>query len=76
MSSAKTSRFMRKHEVMRVTGLRTTKIWELEKVGDFPKRIKLSERASGWLESEITDWVERRVAASREAISTDIKTTA
>jgi prophage regulatory protein len=58
-------RIIRKHEVMRVSGLRSTKIWEMEKKGEFPARIRLSERASGWIESEVHAWIERRIAASR-----------
>jgi prophage regulatory protein len=33
--------------------------------GKFPKPIKLGARASGWLESEINDWLTQRVAESR-----------
>lgn len=33
--------------------------------GKFPKPIKLGPRASGWLESEISQWLADRVAASR-----------
>lgn len=32
---------------------------------DFPKPIKLGKRSSGWLKSELDDWVARRVEASR-----------
>ena len=28
----------------------------------FPKQIKLGARSSGWLESEIDDWINERIA--------------
>lgn len=31
----------------------------------FPKPIKLGERASGWIESEVREWIEDRIYASR-----------
>ncbi|MBL4753708.1 MAG: AlpA family phage regulatory protein [Flavobacteriales bacterium] len=31
----------------------------------FPRPIKLGLRASGWLESEISDWIDQRIKASR-----------
>ena len=31
----------------------------------FPPPLKLGPRASGWLESEIDDWIAERVAESR-----------
>nr|ART37181.1 D478 [uncultured bacterium] len=35
--------------------------------GQFPRRVKIGVRAVGWLESEVTAWLESRVAASRTA---------
>lgn len=48
-------------------GLGKSQVQKLESRGKFPKRIKLSERASGWLESEIDAWIAKRVAESRPA---------
>ena len=58
-------RFQRLPTVEDRTGLRHTQIHALERLGKFPRRVKISERASGWLESEIDAWIEQRVAASR-----------
>jgi prophage regulatory protein len=33
--------------------------------GTFPAQIKLGARAVGWIESEVTDFLEARIAASR-----------
>ena len=53
-------------EVKNTTGLSGSTVYRLISQGDFPKQIKLSERSSGWLESEIEQWIDERIAASRE----------
>ena len=40
-------------------------IYQMQAEGRFPRRIKLGERAVGWLESEVRDWLATRVDASR-----------
>ena len=35
----------------------------------FPRPIKLGQRASGWLESEINQWIADRIAESRSVDS-------
>ena len=48
-------------DVVAFTKLSSSTIYRLTKTGDFPKPIKLAAHASGWLESEINDWIlERR----------------
>lgn len=42
------------------TGLSLSTVNRLEKLGEFPKRRKLSIGSVGWLESEIDTWAERR----------------
>ena len=42
-------------------------IWRLEKVGQFPRRVKLGANRVGWLESEVERWLEERLALRREA---------
>lgn len=49
------------------TGLSRSTIYLKVTEGTFPKPIQLGARAVGWLESEITDWIQRRVAESRRA---------
>jgi predicted DNA-binding transcriptional regulator AlpA len=55
---------IRKSEAARRTGLSAVHMWRLEKVGRFPHRIQLSERAIGYLEHEISDWIHDRVRAA------------
>ncbi|WP_119461885.1 AlpA family phage regulatory protein [Rhodospirillaceae bacterium SYSU D60014] len=37
----------------------------LEESGKFPKRVKVTDGFSAWIESEVDDWIAARVAASR-----------
>lgn len=48
---------LRLPEVVRRTGLGRDTVYRLARNGAFPKPLKLSERASGWIESEIDQWV-------------------
>jgi prophage regulatory protein len=53
----------RRREVEQRTGLKHTRIDELEKQGQFPKRLALSVRAVAWVKSEVDDWIRARIAA-------------
>jgi prophage regulatory protein len=54
---------LRKPEVARRTGLSPNRIDELEKVGRFPRRVPLSDRAVAWVESEIEGFIRGRIDA-------------
>ena len=58
-------RIYRLAEVMDITGHSAPTIARLERAGQFPKRIKISERSSGWRSDELRSWIEERTAASR-----------
>jgi prophage regulatory protein len=64
--AARIDRFLRRQEVVQVTGLKTSSIYEGVKAGTFPKPVKLnpdSQRSPvAWLESEIRDWQQKRIA--------------
>lgn len=54
--------------VMASTGLSRSTIYLRIAQGTFPKPVNLGgARAVGWLESEIQEWLERRIEASRKA---------
>jgi prophage regulatory protein len=55
-------RFIRKPAVKEITGLSPSTVRRLEMAGEFPKRVKLSKAAVGWLESDVLAWVEARKA--------------
>lgn len=53
-------RIIRKPRVAEITGLSPSTVRRLEMAGQFPKRLKLSKSAVGWVESEVVAWVEAR----------------
>lgn len=66
MSLPVVARFLVRREVEHKTGLRRERIRQLEKLGQFPRRIALSSRKNVWLESEVVNWVAAKVADSRK----------
>ena len=44
-------------------------VYKLASLGGFPKPIKLGERGSGWLKTEIDAWLQSRVEARDLEIS-------
>jgi len=59
------SDIIRIRAVQKKTGLSRSSVYRLVQAGEFPTPIKLSERCSGWIESEVADWVAGRIEASR-----------
>jgi prophage regulatory protein len=49
------------------TGLSRSTIYLRSSEGTFPKPISIGTRAVGWLESEIEQWIARRIEYSRKA---------
>ena len=60
-------RFLRRKEVEHITGLSKASLYRKAAVGEFPRPYDLSGcgRASGWLEEEVLNWIETRVAARK-----------
>ena len=56
---------LRLPQVCKITGLRRSMIYRMQAEKRFPQRIKLSERAVGWLEREVQEWLAQRVESSR-----------
>ena len=54
-------------EVKNTTGLSGSTIYRLISQGDFPKQIRLTPngRSSGWIATEVEQWLEDRITASR-----------
>jgi prophage regulatory protein len=51
--------------VIHRTGLSRTVIYGRIAEGNFPRPIALGGRAVGWIESEVEQWIEERIAESR-----------
>ncbi|CAK2676251.1 DNA-binding transcriptional activator AlpA [Vibrio crassostreae] len=55
-------RFLRLKEVIALTGLGRSSIYKFMDENTFPKTVSLGGRAVAWLESEIEEWMEQRLA--------------
>lgn len=52
-----------------MTGLSRSAIYAQISDGQFPTQINLGPRTVGWVESEIVDWIEARIAARSSDLS-------
>jgi prophage regulatory protein len=64
--STKPDRILRLPAASKKVALGRDTIYRKVRAGTFPQPLKLSERASGWLESELDSWIAAQ-AAKREA---------
>jgi prophage regulatory protein len=54
--------------VAAIVGLGKSSIYRKVQEGTFPKLIKLgSARASGWISTEVDDWIDNQIRRSRKA---------
>src|ERR1700687_5865178 len=53
-------RMLRLAQVIDITGLRKTKIYELQSEGRFPMRVQITAHSVGWIEEEVQAWLARR----------------
>jgi len=58
-------RALRLRQVSQLTGLGRSMIYQMQAEGRFPQRIKLGDRAEGWLESEVRGWLATQIETSR-----------
>ena len=54
-------RFLRLPQVRLATGLSRSMIYQLEAEQRFPRRLKISARAVGWIEGEVQEWLAGRI---------------
>lgn len=53
---------IRPHRAVERTGLWSRTAHELMLRGDFPASFSLAERSVGWLETEVSAWIQERVS--------------
>ncbi|MDR8761984.1 helix-turn-helix transcriptional regulator [Burkholderia multivorans] len=58
---------MRMKDVVKKIGLCRATIYSMIGRGEFPRPIRIGERATGWLESELEAWLAKRSAAREQA---------
>ena len=62
--------FIRLKQVMAMCGMSRSAIYGAIKKGEFPSQVKISERSSAWLHSEVASWGESRIKATRDKKTT------
>lgn len=55
-------RLLRLPEVLSRAGVSRSYVYDGVKTGRFPKPVKVTERTSAWVESEIQEWIDQRIA--------------
>lgn len=49
-------------EVIKITGFKTTKIYDTVNKGAFPKKVRIGPRAVRWVKAEVLGWVNEQMA--------------
>ncbi|WP_299010383.1 AlpA family transcriptional regulator [uncultured Shewanella sp.] len=62
----RSERFLRLRDVMDMTTLCRSSIYNLIKAGDFPKNVTVMGKRKAWLESEIEDWMMEKIEQSEQ----------
>lgn len=57
-----TSRLLRIREVLHLCGLSRATLYREIKLHTFPAPVKLSARSVGWLQEDVAQWLEARIA--------------
>jgi prophage regulatory protein len=59
-------KILRLPNVLDRTGLSRSTIYLRVTEGRFPKPVSLGARAVGWIETEVEEWIARKIEVSRE----------
>ena len=59
--------FLRRPKVQKRTGFAKSTLYAQIKAGNFPKPVKIGDRAVGWVESEVAEWQRQRIAKARKS---------
>jgi len=51
-------RVIRRREVETLTGIPRSTLYAKIAIGDFPAPIKIGQRAVGWIEAEVHEWLD------------------
>lgn len=58
----KPTNILRKNAVLEKISISPATLWRLCKSGQFPKPIKIGENSVGWIEEEVSEWLEEKKA--------------
>ena len=62
-NNATVKKFLMLPQVQEIVPYSASHIWRLERLGLFPRRIRLGGNRVAWLQSEVNGWVEDKLAA-------------
>jgi prophage regulatory protein len=59
------------HAQLADKGIRFSKVhmWRLERDGKFPRRVRTGQNRYGYLEQEVEDWIDERIAERDAALA-------
>jgi len=60
---------MRLRHVIAATGLSKTSVYDLIRANAFPRQVHLSEKRTGWIKSEVEQWMRSRIEARDSALA-------
>lgn len=66
-------RFLSLRDVETITSLKKSTIYGLIAAGTFPRPSRLTVRRSGWLASDVEDWIESRLGRSAPSLTMNPK---
>lgn len=61
------NRFLRRRQVVELTGLSASTIFNLEKAGTFPQHFLITPRCAGWDEEAVVEWMRKRPSIKHAA---------
>lgn len=64
-------RLLRTKQVVELTGLSRMTIYRLEKSGAFPARRQLGANSVGWIDEDVSNWVENRPRPRRRVLTSE-----
>jgi prophage regulatory protein len=56
-----THKILRLPDVINITGLSRSSIYQKISDGEFPKQISLGSKSVGWIEADIQNWIEDKI---------------
>ena len=63
------TKLLKLKDVIAVTGLSRSHIYGLIKKGEFPRQASLTIRSVAWVESEIEEWIDSRIALRDQEVA-------
>jgi len=51
---------LRIQQVLELVGLKKAAVYQLQRAGKFPRNVKITSRAVGWVEEEVQRWLAER----------------